>query len=128
SGETLGKLQKARQDTEKLMIDTINILFTSGVILAFVMVYAASVYWFIPVIFASMIGIIGLITIIFSRKIKAIQEVIVAETTALAGATTESLRNIELVKALGLSGQEVERLNSVTEKILALELKKLRYL
>ena len=27
---------------------------------------------------------------------------IVAETTALAGSTTESLRNIELVKSLGL--------------------------
>ena len=50
------------------------------------------------------------------------------ETTALAGATTESLRNIELVKSLGLTDQEVKRLNSTTDKILKLELKKVRYL
>jgi ATP-binding cassette subfamily B protein len=75
-----------------------------------------------------MIGVVGTVTILFSKKIKLIQQTIVAETTALAGATTESLRNIELVKALGLSSQEVGRLNSVTEKILKLELKKLRYL
>ena len=75
-----------------------------------------------------MIFIIGGITLHFSKKIKTIQTVIVAETTALAGATTESLRNIELVKSLGLAGQEVGRLNATTEKILKLELKKLKYL
>ena len=63
-----------------------------------------------------------------SRKIKKIQKVIVAETTALAGSTTESLRNIELVKSLGLAQQEIKRLNSTTGKILELELKKVRYL
>ncbi len=128
SGETLGKLQKARQDTEKLIADTINVVFMSVVILAFVLVYAGMIYWLIPLIFVGMIVVISTITIVFSRKIKIIQQTIVAETTALAGATTESLRNIELVKALGLATQEVDRLNSVTEKILALELKKLRYL
>ena len=40
---------------------------------------------------------------------------IVAETTALAGSTTESLRNVELVKSLGLADQEVARLNATTE-------------
>ena len=63
-----------------------------------------------------------------SRKIKSIQKTIVAETAALAGATTESLRNIELVKTLGLARQEVNRLNATTDKILKLELKKVRYL
>jgi ATP-binding cassette subfamily B protein len=65
---------------------------------------------------------------VLSRKIKTIQKVIVAETTALAGSTTESLRNIELVKSLGLAQQEVARLNSTTDKILKLELKKVRYI
>ncbi|MEO5646676.1 MAG: ABC transporter ATP-binding protein [Candidatus Paceibacterota bacterium] len=128
SGETLGKLQKAREDTEKLMLDTINTVFISVIILAFIMVYGATIYWLIPVIYAGMLLIIGTITVLFSKKIKEIQKTIVAETTALAGATTESLRNIELVKSLGLAGQEVDRLNSVTEKILKLELKKLKYL
>jgi ATP-binding cassette subfamily B protein len=128
SGETLGKLQKAREDTEKLMIDTVNTVFISVIILLFIMAYTATIYWVIPTIYAAMLLIIGTITILFSRKIKEIQKTIVAETTALAGATTESLRNIELVKSLGLAGQEVERLNAVTEKILTLELKKLKYL
>jgi len=128
SGETLGKLQKARTDTEKLVVDTINVVFSSVVILAFILVYTAFIYWLIPFIFISMMVVVGTITIVFSKKIKIIQQQIVAETTALAGATTESLRNIELVKALGLARQEVGRLNAVTEKILKLELKKLRYL
>ncbi len=128
SGETLGKLQKARQDTEKLITDTINVVFISSIILIFVLVYAASIYWVIPLIFAGMILLVGTITLVFSRKIKEVQKMIVAETTALAGATTESLRNIELVKSLGLTGQEVDRLNATTEKILKLELKKLQYL
>jgi len=128
SGETLGKLQKARQDTEKLVLETINTVFISVIILVFIIVYGALVYWPIPIIFVGMMLIVGGITILFSKKIKTIQQTIVAETTALAGATTESLRNIELVKALGLSGQEVNRLNAVTEKILKLELRKLRYL
>ena len=49
------------------------------------------------------------------------------ETTALAGSTTESLRNIELVKSLGLSSQEIKRLKNTTDKILLLELKKVKY-
>ncbi|HNS13564.1 MAG TPA: ABC transporter ATP-binding protein, partial [Bacteroidia bacterium] len=53
---------------------------------------------------------------------------ILKETTSLAGATTESLRNIELVKSLGLAKQEVNRLNSTTGKILKLELKKVRFI
>ncbi len=46
----------------------------------------------------------------------------------MAGSTTESLRNIELVKSLGLSDQEIGRLNSTTQKILNLELQKLKYI
>ena len=54
------------------------------------------------------------------------QKNIVKETTSLAGTTTESLRNIELVKSLGLTTQEINRLNNNTYKILALELKKVK--
>jgi ATP-binding cassette subfamily B protein len=92
------------------------------------MIYAATIYWVIPLIFVGAIALIGGISLAFSKKIKKVQVEIVAETTALAGATTESLRNIELVKSLGLTGQEVDRLNTTTEKILKLELRKLRYL
>src|SRR6202040_938657 len=74
------------------------------------------------------VPLLGGLSSVLSRKIKEVQKVIVAETTALAGSTTESLRNIELVKSLGLAQQEIARLNSTTTKILKLELKKVRYL
>jgi ATP-binding cassette subfamily B protein len=128
SGETLGKLQKARQDMEKLIVDIINVVFLSSITFLFVIIYSATINWMIPFIFIAMIVVLGGVTIFMSKKIKKIQTEIVAETTALAGSTTESLRNIELVKSLGLTGQEVGRLNATTEKILKLELKKLRYL
>ncbi len=128
SGETLGKLQKVRTDVEKLISASINILFTSVVGIVFVMVYAWSVHWLIAPIYFLTIPALGILSSILSKKIKVIQKVIVAETTALAGATTESLRNIELVKSLGLAPQEIARLNSTTDKILQLELKKVRYI
>jgi len=128
SGETLGKLQKVRADVEKLLNALINILFTSLVGVVFVMVYAFSVHWIIAPVYFLTIPVLGTLSSVLSRKIKKIQKVIVAETTALAGSTTESLRNIELVKSLGLAKQEIDRLNGTTEKILQLELKKVKYL
>jgi ATP-binding cassette subfamily B protein len=128
SGETLGKLQKVRSDVEKFISLAINMLFTTLVGVVFVMIYAFSVHWVIAPAFLLTVPLIGILSSVLSRRIKVIQKVIVAETTALAGATTESLRNIELVKSLGLADQEVRRLNSTTEKILRLELKKVRYL
>jgi len=128
SGETLGKLQKVRQDTEKLIASAVNVLFISLIGFVFVAIYATHIYWGIAVAFFVTIPVIGGMSLLLSKKIKDVQKVIVAETTALAGSTTESLRNIELVKSLGLAGQEVNRLNTTTNKILQLELKKLRYL
>lgn len=128
SGETLGRLQKVRTDVEKLISASINILFTSVVGIVFVMTYAWTVHWLIAPIYFSTIPALGWLSSVLSRKIKTIQKVIVAETTALAGATTESLRNIELVKSLGLASQEIARLNSTTDRILQLELKKVRYI
>ncbi len=128
SGELLGRLQKVRQDTEKFISSFINVLFVSLIGFIFVTVYAFNVYWGIAVAFLSAAPLIGGMSLLLSRKIKRVQQTIVAETTALAGSTTESLRNIELVKSLGLAGQEVSRLNATTGRILKLELKKLRYL
>ncbi len=128
SGETLGKLQKVRTDVEKLIGAAINVLFQSLVGILFVMVYAFTVHWLIAPIYFLTVPILGWLSSTLSKKIKVIQKVIVAETTALAGSTTESLRNIELVKSLGLASQEVARLNATTGRILGLELKKVRYL
>jgi ATP-binding cassette subfamily B protein len=128
SGETLGKLQKARSDAERFITAFVNVLFTTLVGVVFVVIYAAKVHWAIAPAFLLTIPLLGGLSSVLSRKIKTLQKVIVAETTALAGATTESLRNIELVKSLGLTDQEVNRLNATTGKILKLELKKVRYL
>jgi ATP-binding cassette subfamily B protein len=128
SGETLGRLQKVRTDVERLIATSINVLFTSLVGIVFVMVYAFSVHWIIAPAYFLTVPILGILSSVLSRRIKEIQKVIVAETTALAGSTTESLRNIELVKSLGLAQQEITRLNGTTGKILKLELKKVRYL
>jgi ATP-binding cassette subfamily B protein len=128
SGETLGKLQKVRTDVEKLMNAFVSILFTSLVGVVFVMVYAISIHWIIAVVYFAAVPILGFITSVLSKRIKKIQKKIVGETTSLAGSTTESLRNIELVKSLGLADQEINRLGSITIKILGLELKKVRYI
>jgi ATP-binding cassette, subfamily B, bacterial len=128
SGETLGKLQKVRTDVERLINAAVNILFISVVGVIFVMIYAFTVHWVIAPIFFLTVPLLGGLVSVLSRKIKKMQKVIVAETTALAGSTTESLRNIELVKSLGLAQQEINRLNSTTGKILELELKKVKYL
>ena len=128
SGTTLGILQKVRSDSERLISAVINVLFTTLVGVIFVTVYSFSVYWLIAPIFFASIPILGFLSSVLSRRIKNIQKIIVSETTALAGSTTESLRNIELVKSLGLGNQEINRLNSTTDKILQLELKKVRYI
>ncbi len=128
SGETLGKLQQVRSDVEKFITLSINLLFTTLVGVVFVMIYAFSVHWIIAPAFLLTVPLLGILSSVLSKRIKVIQKVIVAETTALAGSTTESLRNIELVKSLGLADQEVVRLNSTTDRILKLELKKVRYL
>jgi ATP-binding cassette subfamily B protein len=128
SGKTLGVLQKVRSDVEKLISSFVNTLFTTLVGVIFVTVYAVNVHWIIAPIFFAAIPILGIVSSVLSRKIKKIQQVIVAETTELAGTTTESLRNIELVKSLGLGNQEINRLNSTTDKILQLELKKVKYI
>lgn len=128
SGETLGILQKVRTDVEKLISAAINTMFATLVGIIFVMVYAFTVYWLIAPIYFLTVPLIGLLSSTLSKRIKKIQKTIVAETTALAGTTTESLRNIELVKSLGLSDQEINRLNSTTDRILKLELKKVRYI
>jgi ATP-binding cassette, subfamily B, bacterial len=127
SGETLGKLQKVRSDVERFIAASVNMVFLTLVGMVFVMIYAFNAHWSIAPAYLATIPLLGGLSSLLSRKIKVLQKEIVAETTALAGATTESLRNIELVKSLGLADQEVTRLTATTEKILKLELRKVRY-
>ncbi len=127
SGETLGILQKVRTDSEKFIIAFINIVFTSLVGMVFVIFYSLNVSYKVTLVYFAAIPLIFVVSWFLSKKIKVIQKAIVKETTMLAGSTTESLRNIELVKSLGLAGQEINRLNKTTFKILDLELRKVKY-
>lgn len=126
SGETLSVLLKVRADCEKFILNFVNVLFFTSVGIVFVVVVAFRLSPWLPLIYLVGSVILAFLTSVLSRKIKAIQKNIVKETTALAGSTTESLRNIELVKSLGLTQQEIGRLNTTTYKILKLELKKVK--
>ncbi len=128
SGETLGKLQKVRSDSEKLINSFVGIFFQSIVGIVFVVIYAVQLHWVIAPIFLLTVPLLAIVSSLLSKKIKVVSKIILGETTSLAGSTTESLRNIELVKGLGLANQEVNRLNNVTVKILGLELRKVKYI
>ncbi len=126
SGQTLSILQKVRADCEKFINSFFNVLLPTIIGIVFVIVYAISLSPFLPFVYVGGALVLGLLTSALSKKIKSVQKNIVRETNALAGSTTESLRNVELVKSLGLTTQEIRRLNATTIKILQLELKKVR--
>ncbi len=126
SGETLSILTKVRDDSEKFISNFINVFFGIIVSIIFVSIYAFRLHWVIMPIYTVGIILIATVTSLLSKRIKLIQKNIVKETTGLAGSTTESLRNIEIVKSLGLTNQEVKRLNNNTYKILGLELRKVK--
>src|SRR5665647_567805 len=124
SGETLSILTKVRADSEKFITNFINVFFIIIVSIVFISIYAFRLHWAIMPVYVVGIFLIAIVTSFLSKRIKGIQKTIVYETNALAGSTTESLRNIELVKSLGLTNQEVSRLNNTTFNILKLELRK----
>ncbi len=129
SGETLSILTKVRTDVEKFLNYLINVLFGILFGVVFVFVYASIfIHWTVPLVYLVGVTVLILVSNVLSKRIKKIQKTIVGQTNALAGATTESLRNIELVKSLGLTEQEISRLNKNTFKILGLELDKVKQL
>lgn len=128
SGEILQKMHKARADAQSLITNFVNLIFVSLVGLVFVTIYAFTVHWSIGMVYVLLAPSLGTLMFFISRRIKTQQKVIVTQTAELAGSTTETLRNVELVKSLGLESQEIDRLNRVNAGILDLELKKVRFL
>ena len=126
SGETLSILQSVRTDTERFINAFINILFSSLVGIGFLVWYAITKSWYLVPVFV--IGILGLggLTGLLSSRIKTLQRSIKRETNRMFGVITEALRNIELVKSLGLTFQEIRRLRAHTQDIFDLELAKVR--
>lgn len=126
SGEILSVLQKVRTDTEKFISSFINILFTSVVGIGFLMWYAITKHWaLIPVFFIGVV-VLGGLTSILSRSIKTLQRSLIRQNRQMSGTITESLRNIELVKSLGLTYPEIRRLKVHTQEIYDLEMEKVK--
>ncbi len=126
SGELLQKLQKAKTDSQVVIADLIRVVFLSGIGFILVLGYAFFIHWSIGLSFILLVPLMSSFIYVISKKIRKAQKAIVKEAAALAGATTETIRNVELVKSLGLEVQEIKRLNSVNDLILALELKKVK--
>jgi ATP-binding cassette subfamily B protein len=126
SGAVLQQLQKARTDSRDMIGQSINTVFISSLTLLLVLGYSFFVHWSIGVALLVLAPILAFLVSSLGRRIKEVQGKIFGETNALAGSTTESLRNIELIKSLGLETQEIDRLNATNQKILDLELAKVK--
>jgi ATP-binding cassette, subfamily B, bacterial len=126
SGALLQQLERARNDARDVVGQTINSVFLSSLTFLLVAGYAFAVHWMIGAALLVMAPALAFLVSVLGRRIKAVQGRIFRETNALAGSTTESLRNVELIKALGLERQEIERLNETNAKILSFELEKVK--
>lgn len=124
SGETMAILQKVRTDTERFINSFINILFSSIVGMGFLIWYAITKHWALIPVFVIGVLVLGSLTGLLSKKIKTLQRSINKETNRMAGIITESLRNIELVRSLGLTFPEIRRLREFTWRIFELEMQK----
>lgn len=126
SGEVLSILQKVRSDTERFITSFINILFSSIVGIGFLVWYAFTKHWALIPVFLVGVVLLGGLTSILSRSIKVLQRSLIRQNRVMSGTITESLRNIELVKSLGLTYPEIRRLKKHTQDIYDLEMSKVR--
>ncbi|SDZ89943.1 ABC transporter ATP-binding protein [Pedobacter hartonius] len=128
SGEKLDTLQRVRSDSENFIKSSINVTFMALFGIIFVSVYSYFISYKVTIVFVLSVPIITYLSWVLSKKVKVIHRAIILKTSVLAGRSTESLRNIELVKSHGLGDQEIERLNMATYKILNLEIVKTKIL
>jgi ATP-binding cassette subfamily B protein len=126
SGEILSVLQRARLECENFITKFMNVFFVSIIKIGIVMVIAWPLSPVLPVFYFAGAVLLSVTTHLLTRKMKIVQKEIVADHNALSGSTTESLRNIELIKSLGLVAQEIVRLNAANKRILNKELVKIK--
>jgi ATP-binding cassette, subfamily B, bacterial len=126
SGEILSILEKVRNDTERFITNFINILFSSFVGVGFLIWYAFTKHWLLIPVFLVGVVLLGGLTSILSRSIKTLQRSLIRQNRQMSGTITESLRNIELVKSLGLTYPEIRRLRQHTQDIYDLEMAKVK--
>jgi ATP-binding cassette, subfamily B, bacterial len=126
SGETLSILQKVKTDTERFVNSFINVVFSSLVGIGFLIYYSITRNGYLIPVFLIGILVLASLTGLLSRHIKKVQRSINRETNRMSGIMTESLRNIELVKSLGLTFSEIRRLGDMTKTIYDLEMHKVK--
>lgn len=126
SGETLSILQKVKRDTERFVQTFVGVLYSSLVGIGFLIWYSITKSWLLIPVFLIGVLVLGSLTGMLSKKIRTIQRSINKETNKISGVITESLRNIELVKSLGLTYSEIRKLKTHTEEIYNLEMHKVR--
>ncbi len=126
SGETVSLLQKVRNDIERFINAAVNIFFSTIVGMSFLIWYAVTRHWLLIPVFVIGVLVLGGLTGLLSQQIRTTQRAIVRETRRLYGTMTESLRNIELVKSLGLTFPEIRRMQRYTQNIFDLEMEKVR--
>ncbi len=126
SGETMGLLQKVRTDTERFLDAAVTILYSSAVGIGFIVWYGVTKNWLLIPVFGIGVALMAGFTGLLSHKIRTVQRAIVRESVRQSGQITESLRNIELVKSLGLTWPEIRRLQVHTRRIFDLEMEKVR--
>lgn len=126
SGETLSVLQTVRENTKIFINAFINVLFSTVVGMGFLIAYSVTKNWLLIPVFVVGILVLGSLTGLLSKAIKTTQRSINRETNKMSGVITESLRNIELVKSLGLTWQEIRRLREQNLKIFNLEMAKVK--
>ncbi len=125
SGELLHTMQRARADAESGVTSAVRLYLGALAMLA-VTGYAFYVHPLLGALQLGLIGGLAIFTLWISRPIHRHQQRISAETVAQAGTATETIRNVELVKSLGIEVQEIGRMEKVNDQILALEERKLR--
>ncbi len=128
SGEILYILQRARGDCENFINKLVNVLLNAIIGTLVVTIIAIQLTIWLPLIYMAGAAMLFIFSNIVTKKVGVIQQAIYNESNALAGSTTESFRNIELIKSLGLTNQEIGRLDNRIFRILKSELQKLKSL
>jgi len=126
SGQLLQKLAKAKESLQTYIISLINVVFFACIGILFVLIYSWTVDRRVAAMYCLLLPIMAITTLRLSKKIKTAQDVISKESAQVAGSITESIRNVSLIKMLGLVGQEIQRLAVANLSILGLELKKVK--
>lgn len=126
SGNLLNKIQKAKDSVQTYIYNLISIAFISFVAIILVIWYSFWVDWRIGLVYVSLIPIMLWTSTTISKKIKSAQETITKESAKVSWSITESIRNMSLIKMLWLVWQEMHRLSDVNDKVLWLELSKVK--